>query len=266
MKKISFSELDSVNFALSDVSVIYQTPQWTSLGGLGEDHGGRKLNGFLLIDSGKCVYEWLRGEAELSRGNLIYLPSGAKRYIRVTEREFSFYRIDFKLTDTRDGENIVFDSVPYVAMTDAGQNFFDICEKMKESTFSSVDRFRSASLLFELFHVISRVSAKKGNSRISTALRYIEKHYNDPLDVRYLAELCYLSEPHFFRIFKNETGTTPIALRNKLRIERAKSLLSDGECQIGEIASMLGFESIYYFSRAFKNAVGISPLEYKEKN
>ena len=176
MKKISFSELDSVNFALSDVSVIYQTPQWTSLGGLSEDRGGRKLNGFLLIDSGKCVYEWIGGEAELSRGDLIYLPSGAKRYIRVTEREFSFYRIDFKLTDTRDGENIAFDLVPYVAMTDAGKNLFDICEKMRESTLSSADRFRSAALLFELFHMISRVSSKKGNSRISSALRYIEKH------------------------------------------------------------------------------------------
>ena len=53
MKKISFSELDSVNFAVSDVSVIYQKPLWNSVGGLGADRGGRKLNGFLLIDSGK---------------------------------------------------------------------------------------------------------------------------------------------------------------------------------------------------------------------
>ena len=52
-------------------------------------------------------------------------------------------------------------------------------------------------------------------------------------------------------------------MRNDLRIERAKSLLFDEECQISEISAMLGFESIYYFSRVFKNETGVPPREWK---
>lgn len=265
MKKISFSELCNTDFAVSEVSVIHQTPLWNSLGGLDEYHHGRKLNGYLLITEGSCRYEWEGGGCELEAGDLIYLPSGAKRAVFATEKPLSFYRISFILRDADDSQPFVFSNTPYVAAKGTGQKLTDLCERLRVSTLSESDRLKSRALLLELFSVISKTDLQKEKSRVSAALEYIQKHYTENIDADTLCGLCYMSKPYFFKQFKKETGTTPILMRTKLRVERAKTLLCDEECQISEIAAMLGFESIYYFSRSFKNTVGMSPMQYRKE-
>lgn len=265
MKTLSFSELNNTSFAVTDISVIHQTPLWSTLGGINDNHTGRKLNGYLLIESGKCLYEWEGGCAELCHGDLIYLPRGAKRAVTVIEKPLSFYRISFTLRDVYDSESFIFSDAPYVAVKNGGQKLFDLCEKLRISTLTDANKLSSTSLLFEFFASVNKFDDQKGKSRVTPAVEYIQKHYTEPLDIDALCELCYLSKPYFFKQFKKETGTTPILMRNNLRIERAKSLLFDEECQISEISAMLGFESIYYFSRCFKNIVGISPQEYRKR-
>ena len=49
-----------------------------------------------------------------------------------------------------------------------------------------------------------------------------------------------------------------------LKIERAKILIKEGELSISDIAELLGYASIHYFSRVFKLKVGMSPTEYKK--
>jgi AraC-like DNA-binding protein len=49
----------------------------------------------------------------------------------------------------------------------------------------------------------------------------------------------------------------------RLKTDRAKELLSTGLYTVTEIALLCGFKNVYYFSRVFKNAVGISPGKYK---
>ena len=265
MKTVSFSELEEINFAATDISVIHQTPLWNALGGLDSTHNGRKLNGYLLIESGKCLYEWEEGKAELGHGDLIYLPCGAKRAVTVTEKPLSFYRISFMLFDASDSQKFIFSKTPFVALRNAGQKLFDICEKLSASTLTEANKLQSAALLFEFLASVKKLDGQKDKKRVAPAVEYIKKHYTAPIDIDTLCELCYMSKPYFFKLFKKETGTTPLMMRNALRIERAKALLFDEECQIGEIASILGFESIYYFSRSFKDIVGMSPQQYRKR-
>jgi AraC-like DNA-binding protein len=72
-------------------------------------------------------------------------------------------------------------------------------------------------------------------------------------------------DDHFRRYFKKETGNTPISYLNNLRIEYAKELLnqkSNMRMTISEISFLSGFYDPHYFSRVFKNKVGISPQNY----
>ena len=159
MKIIGFSELNNTSFAVTDLSVIYQTPLWSTLGGIDDNHTGRKLNGYLLIENGRCLYEWEGGKAILERGDLIYLPRGAKRAVTVIEKPLSFYRISFTLKDANDSDNFVFSSLPYVAVKGGGQKLFDICEKLRISTLTNANRLSSTSLLFEFFASVNKASS-----------------------------------------------------------------------------------------------------------
>ena len=260
MRVVDFMELNKMNFGISDISVIYQTPQWNTLGSFNEM---RAINGFLLIDDGTCHYEWQDCSADLSHGSLIYLPTGSKRVVTVTSRPFSFYRISFTITDLNSGEPIIFTEHPWLVTHDVSEKLFDLSRNMLSSTLSRNNIFKSTSQMSEFLHSIYKHYDKKTrNGRIVPAVRFIESNYTENISVDYLAELCALSKPHLFRLFKNEFGISPIEYRNQLRIERAKELLSDGECTISEISQILGFESVYYFSRIFKAHTNIPPSLY----
>ena len=262
MKVSPFAEIPGTNIALSDISVIYQTPVWNWLGKKTAAKG-RVLNGFLLIHKGQCRYEWGDGEeATLGPGGLIYLPAGCRRRVTVTQRPFSFYRISFTMTSLEDHANILFSEDPCVFTDSASKNLFLQAEELEKSTLSQTNTLRSNALMFDFFHTLSRQLMPQHQHRIQPALEYIESHYVEPMDVAQLAGMCALSESQFYDVFKKKTGMSPIRYRNHLRVRQAKLLLQSEEITSQEIAQLLGFESIHYFSRVFKEHTGISPSQY----
>lgn len=82
-------------------------------------------------------------------------------------------------------------------------------------------------------------------------------------EVRELARETGYSPDHFSRVFKQVTGQTPQAVKIQARIERARQLLSESSLSIGMIASALGYDDVFFFSRQFKEKTGISPSEYR---
>ena len=62
--------------------------------------------------------------------------------------------------------------------------------------------------------------------------------------------------------FKKKTGYSIIQYFIDMKIEKAKKLLSQGKYSVSEIADILGFSSVYYFSRQFKLNTDMSPTEY----
>ena len=137
------------------------------------------------------------------------------------------------------------------------------CERLFRTTMTPTQNFSSMAGLCEFFSQMRTLGDYAKKSRVSIAVDYLNSHYIENTEIAALASMCYLSEPQFYRLFRREVGQTPIEYRNRLRIDRACSLLLDGECSIGEIASMLGFASLYYFSRTFKQLTGKSPTAYK---
>jgi YesN/AraC family two-component response regulator len=76
----------------------------------------------------------------------------------------------------------------------------------------------------------------------------------------------YLSPVYISKIFKEETGESPINYLIKIRLEKAKDILrSDDGGSIKSIANQVGYDDVYHFSKLFKKYYGISPLYYKKK-
>jgi AraC-like DNA-binding protein len=77
-------------------------------------------------------------------------------------------------------------------------------------------------------------------------------------------ELC-VSYAWFRKAFKTYTGIAPHQYLLQLKIEKAKMLLFNRSKSIKEIAFSLNFDSAFYFSKLFKEKVGVSPKEYRKK-
>lgn len=109
---------------------------------------------------------------------------------------------------------------------------------------------------------IAEFNADLGNP-IQTVLKYIQLKYYEPLTLKEVSELVYLSPSYFSRLFKEETGTNFVEYLNHYRIEKSKDLLKMTSLPIEVIAHHIGFTSASYFATTFKRIVGKKPREYR---
>jgi len=94
----------------------------------------------------------------------------------------------------------------------------------------------------------------------------VELHLFSNLKLDELAKLCNLSLSSFKRGFRKEFNDSPTNYINGRRIEKAKELLSNTELPISEIAYETGFQDSLYFTRLFKNKIGVPPTTYRKKS
>lgn len=83
--------------------------------------------------------------------------------------------------------------------------------------------------------------------------------------VAHFAEKLHLSSNYFGDLIKKETGKSPTAYIQQYLIEQAKLKMSHSDQSIQEIAYEMGFKYPQHFSRLFKNIVGISPKDFRQK-
>ncbi|HWI72616.1 MAG TPA: helix-turn-helix domain-containing protein, partial [Baekduia sp.] len=99
-------------------------------------------------------------------------------------------------------------------------------------------------------------------------LRELAVWMNDNLDadlsVGALASRACLSERHFARAWRAETGDTPAATVEGLRVERARALLEDG-LAVDAVARACGFASAEVLRRVFHRRLGVAPSAYRER-
>lgn len=89
---------------------------------------------------------------------------------------------------------------------------------------------------------------------------YFEDHFAERISLDQIAGNMYLSPFYISRIFKKETGDTPIHYLIDIRMEKAMELLrSEPGVSIQEVAQRVGYDDAYHFSKLFKKKFGISP-------
>ena len=83
------------------------------------------------------------------------------------------------------------------------------------------------------------------------------------LDLDDLADTSCLSKDHFSRLFKHETGISPLQYINQKKIEKAQLMLVTSNMPVKNIASSLACDNYSYFNRLFKKMTGVPPQEYR---
>ncbi len=230
---------------------------------------GRLLNGFVYFAEGSGSFSHNGREIAMPEGGLAYLPQGANHRYTATSEHILHIRVDFNITDTRRGEIILFSNTPTVLLESVSPRIREILEELAEnsSRLEPGHKLRSRALLCLLLSAVAdevrSTSTNPMEKKILPGIRYIESSFESAIDLRHAAELCSLSESRFRAIFRRVMGMSAFDYREKLRTEKACMLLRSELYRMGEIADMLGYGSVYYFSRSFKKNTGISPSRYK---
>lgn len=100
---------------------------------------------------------------------------------------------------------------------------------------------------------------------VATILDYIKGHYSEEISLDKLSKNNYLSPVYLSKIFKEETGDSPINFLINIRLNKAKELLEEGTLPIKAVAKLVGYNDAYYFSKLFKKHFGVSPSKIKQK-
>ncbi|MFC0273254.1 helix-turn-helix domain-containing protein [Metabacillus herbersteinensis] len=98
---------------------------------------------------------------------------------------------------------------------------------------------------------------------METAIKYIQLNSHEPLTLKELSNLVYLSPSHFSRMFKEEMGLNFVEYLIKFRIEKAKRLLKMTLLPMEVVSSNCGFSSAAHFSTTFKKIEGVTPSVYR---
>ncbi|MCL6459514.1 MAG: helix-turn-helix domain-containing protein, partial [Gorillibacterium sp.] len=88
---------------------------------------------------------------------------------------------------------------------------------------------------------------------------YIHEHYADDVTLVDLSDKVYISRNHLSIIFKNMTGETFNTYLTRVRIEKARELLLDRNMLVYEVAELVGYKNVPYFSTLFKKITGMNP-------
>jgi AraC family transcriptional regulator len=111
--------------------------------------------------------------------------------------------------------------------------------------------------------IASRPRAGLAPHKLHKVLAFIEEHLAEPVAVRHLAQSVHTSPFHFARMFKIAVGRPPHLYITELRMEHAKTLLSESGLTLVEIAAAVGYQTQAHFTGVFHKHVGTTPRTYR---
>ncbi|NER82759.1 MAG: helix-turn-helix transcriptional regulator [Leptolyngbya sp. SIO1D8] len=116
-----------------------------------------------------------------------------------------------------------------------------------------------------LLHLVQYISSLLSQGCEPRSLRYLHQHYHHPLDVAQLAQLEGYNRAYYSEWFKAQTGKSPQAYLQDLRLKQAQELLQYTDLPIYQIAQQVGFEQASSLTRLFRQRQGITPQRYRTK-
>ena len=105
----------------------------------------------------------------------------------------------------------------------------------------------------------SRTGAEVCPPALLKVRRHIESEYDSPLRLEVLAGMAHMSVPHLCLLFKRYFKTSPIAYLIRQRMHQAAYFLQDKNLKVATVASKVGYDDLFYFSKLFKKHYGVGP-------
>ncbi len=235
---------------------------------------GRSHHGFFYIWSGEAqFFAEDKQTVTVSEGELLLIPKGYRYKMQYTAPSTTFVLVDLDMYAPGGQETALTDELMILAKDDEGGHIarimtsFELCGVSKNIRATLRKKELLYRLLGFLYQTDTLLSAPaQGDTRILAGTRLLEQSYLENLPIARFAEACSLSISAFRALFRQQYGMSPLQYRNRLRIDRAATLLSEGSCTVSEAAYACGFENVGYFCRYYKRITGTVPSAAKKRN
>lgn len=106
---------------------------------------------------------------------------------------------------------------------------------------------------------IESIYDKKHFELVKEIIRYVRIHFVEEISIDEICKSVAFSPSHISHCFKAVTGQTLMKYINYVRCENAKYLLKSGEHSVQDCAELCGFTTLSYFSRIYKQQMGVPP-------
>jgi two-component system response regulator YesN len=123
-----------------------------------------------------------------------------------------------------------------------------------------------STALNEFIELVYKSQDAKKVTQVTPVINYIDANYNKPITLDEVARISHLSVSRLAHVFKEQMGITIIDYLTSVRIERAKQLLLATNQSCTEICFQVGYNNQSYFTRTFKDLVGMPPREFRARN
>lgn len=245
-----------------DIEIIYLTQGEVNVG-IGNDIYTLRVGDILIIGSGEIHYFFKETQSS-SRA--------------VIQFRMSIY--DTFLSGTKDNRMIkpMFNNSRYLT---SGTEIHTLLEKLIKDIINEHNQKKDGYKLFlkarlydlagVLFRNISEEKCavekptlqKDKLLKLDKVFQYVEKNYENAIDLKEIAEVAGFSKYYFTKFFKENTGVTFMQYLNHFRIAKSEWLLLYGNDSVIDISYKAGFNSVKSFNRVFKELKGCTPVAYR---
>lgn len=102
------------------------------------------------------------------------------------------------------------------------------------------------------------------NHLVSGIISIMEENIESRITMEEICARLNYSRAYLSKMFKNFTGHTMVEYFVKMKIDRAKDMIQEGDYNFAQISDRLAFDNPHYFSRVFKKVTNLTPSEYKK--
>lgn len=144
-------------------------------------------------------------------------------------------------------------------LSDSYWNELLVCESVEQMNILM------ANMLDSFLETSQSFIDLKHTDIVYQAIEYIKENYTRKITLTEIAEYVGLNSTYFSTIFKQETGYSLMTYIQNIRVEHSKSLLFDSEISLSEVANLCGFGDQSYFTKIFRQKVGVTPKYFRAK-
>jgi AraC-like DNA-binding protein len=233
------------------------------------------MHAVVLIESGNGTLSTDKaGTQEVIGPSLFWLPAGTLHsygplHGESWEERWALFTGSF--ASALIGQRLIVEAAPLVPLRNLRemQQLFAILhsEFAKDNPLSLAS---SAATLHRIAVQSARQAAAPGNkasdATVELAIDALQQRAFQPVDISAFAEEFAMSPATLRRRFAAATGLSPKAFQLRLRIDRAKQLLTTSDLSIEAIAATVGIDDAFYFSRLFQDRERCSPSEFRQRH